>query len=196
MLSQFPRQVKAVPAPPRQFLSAVLILLASILTVYGIIEHNALALWVAFSGHLFGHLGRIHLSHLTTSLAVAALASALSAGLDFLFVLQAGQLLPIENAAPLDFWGLMMIGGVVCAGAGWVCRYWPGVILAHMLLAGIYCARGLSALVWMAINLKVTGQWYGSSWITGVSWVVLQSVVHLVLAEAARRQWDKRQLST
>ncbi len=55
-MSQFPRQVKAVPAPPRQFLSAVLILLASILTVYGIIEHNALALWVALSGHLFGHL--------------------------------------------------------------------------------------------------------------------------------------------
>ncbi len=156
--------------------------------------------------------GRTHLSHsrssrwasmmwprvalspgLTTSLAAAALASALSAGLDCLLVLQAGQLSPIEAAAPLDFWGLLMIGGVVCVVVGWIFRYWPGVILAHMLLAGIYCARGVSALVWMVINLRTTGQWHGSSW---VSWVVLQSVVHLVLAEAARRQWDKRQLST
>lgn len=128
---------------------------------------------------------------LTAALAVAALFGAASAGLDYLAVpAPSAALTYVERAAPLDLWGLLLVFGVVFAVVGWVVRFWPAVILAHTLLAGIYAAFGISALV------AVVAAWEGNGWRTGASWLCLQGVVHLVLASAAWREWDKERVRT
>lgn len=126
---------------------------------------------------------------LTAALAVAALFGAASAGLDYLALPDPSLALTyVERAAPLDLWGWLLIASVVIAVVGWVVRFWPAVILAHTTIAGAYVAFGISALV------AVWTPWVGNGWRTGISWICLQGVVHLVLASAAWREWDKQRI--
>lgn len=126
---------------------------------------------------------------LTAALALAALFSAASTGLDYIVLPDPTPALTyVERAAPLDLWGLLIILTVVCAVVGWLVRYWPGVILSHTALAGAYVAFGISAL------FAIASHWEGNGWRTGISWLCLQGVVHLVLASAAWRQWDRQRL--
>lgn len=123
---------------------------------------------------------------LTTALAVASLFSAASTGLDYIALPDPSIALTyVERAAPLDLWGLLMVSAVICAVCGWLVQLWQAVFLAHMALAGFYCAFGVSALA------SVISPWEGYGWRTGLGWICLQGVGNFVLAAAATRELDR-----
>ena len=126
---------------------------------------------------------------LTNLLAMASLLAAFSSGLDYIALPEPSPALTyVEQAMPLDLWGLTLIIGVTCAVVGQMVRFWPGVIAAHMTLAGCYAAFGVGALAAIALDF------HGFGWRTGISWILLQGVVHLVLASAAWREWDRQRI--
>lgn len=152
-----------------------------------------------------GGLFRPHLAlspGLTSILAGASLVSATSRGLDYIAInactgdeqtaveRAANQCAPaslsfVERAMPLDLWGLLFLGAAVGALICWLLRFWAGVVLAHFLLALTYVMFGFGSLV------AVVSDWTGSGWRSGVGFIMVQGVLHGVLAVAAVREWDR-----
>lgn len=134
-----------------------------------------------------GPAGRLALSPaLTTALAASVLTSAAGRGADYIATTKdtPDVLSVVERAMPLDFWGFLLLGVAIAAAVCWIRRIWPGIIVAHMTIAGIYIAFGAGAMLAVAEN------WSAGGWRTGIGFFAA-GAVHVILSRGAVREWDR-----
>ena len=122
----------------------------------------------------------------TAALVGVLLAAALVRGLDYMLLPQEPPeiLSVVEAAAPIWVWGLGLVVGVLLAGTGWPSRFWPGAIVGHAVLAGIYAALAAGMVARGYTDIA------GVGWRDGIDFGGV-ALVHVLLVVLAWREWDR-----
>ena len=124
-------------------------------------------------------------ARMITTLAYGSLASALIHGIDYLILPQRDDVLSVaERAAPVQAWGVLLLVATALTFAGRIVHRWPVTIIGHALLAGVFCALGVGALIGGVIDPA------GDGFRDGAGYLGVQTCVHLLLTRSAWRRWD------
>lgn len=122
---------------------------------------------------------------MTAFIAGAAIFTALATGLDYIAIPpDHRQLSDLENAVPLDVWGVYMVFASCVAVAGWASERWWMSALGHAALAGVYLAFGVGVL----LTVLTAPDFYG--WRPGFARMCI-GIVHVALTMAAWGNWDR-----